>query len=228
MPDIADGSYRMLDIRSHSLVAFAAHGPGLLGPVHQGRGPESSPPSLVDGVEVLGKREGCAAGIQADHWGDGELRQLQSRIRPRYPRIVPAPDVAQEYAGQRFARQPQPARGLGQVVGENDASGRDGHHDGPLARRGDLFVGHGRVAGAEIHLFGLGDIPADETAHAFPTADAIVVDRYSGVIRVVSREPLLIQRDDKRRAGPPQRHGSGRGGYGGLFPSGVAAARGCP
>ena len=126
--------------------------------------------------------------------------QRRAGIRAGDLRVVPARDRAEEDPGVGLARQLELAGAPGQVVGQHDAAGRHRQQHHAVLHRGDLLVGHRRVAGAEV------DQAVRELLDAGAAAERLVVDLHLRVHLVELGEPPLVERRREGRARSLQGH----------------------
>ena len=128
----------------------------------------------------------------------GLVGQVDARICLGDRRIVPGGDLAQKDSCQRLRRELQFSGNSGNVVGRNHRAqhGRNVQDLGLGLR--ELLVGHGTVAGAEIH--GL----RQHLTNAATASDGLVVELNIRMGLVVFAEPLLVHRIGESCASPVQ------------------------
>src|ERR1019366_2898246 len=165
--DVADGAGQLAYGTSHAFVPFAADS---YRPFHRGDFADIVLPIGTNLRKVIGKDVGLTAAIGAVCNRDALVRETHPWIRCRDRLVIPLGNLAQEDSNQGVGSKLHLAAHSGDVVGRHDRTEHGGnvqHFD--LGFR-DLLIGHGAVAGAEVHGSRL------HLANAAAAADRLVID----------------------------------------------------
>ena len=148
--------------------------------------------------EVIGKDIGGTAAIGAVNDDDGLIGKVDPRVRFGNRGIIPAGDLTQEYTGQGLRGELQFRVHAGNVVGRNHRAQHGWNVQDLGLGLGQLLVGHGAIAGAEVHSL------RQDLTNAAAAADRLVVELDIRMGLVVFAEPLLVHRIRKSSACPIQ------------------------
>jgi hypothetical protein len=139
------------------------------------------------------------------HHHDGFVGELDSRIVLGDGGVVPVGDLAQADVGDHLGAELQVPGDARHVVSRHHRAQHRGDVEDRDLGLAQLLVGHGTVAGAEIHR------ALQHLADAAAAADGLVVDGHVGMLVVILAEPLGVDGIRERGARRVQ-IGLGQGG----------------